>query len=131
VPIRTSDAGSGTGATGVKAAGVAENMLTIATVPLSYEDRLIPIFVGQFERLRLFALDPYDLVLSKLTRAREIDFEDAKGLVRSMNLDLGVIEGRYNEELRPYVTGSVAQHDLTLRLWLDAFHEERSGRTKG
>jgi hypothetical protein len=34
------------------------------------------------------------------------DFEDAKGLVRSMNLDLGVIEGRYNEERLAGIMGA-------------------------
>jgi hypothetical protein len=106
-------------------------VVTIATVPLLYEDRLIPIFAGQFEKLRLFVLDPYDLVLSKLPRALEIDFEDAKGLVRSMNLDLALIEHRYHEELRAYVTGPVERHDLTLKHWLEAFREERDRRTKG
>jgi hypothetical protein len=103
-------------------------IVTIAEVPLSYEDRLIPAFTGQFAQLRLFVLDPYDLVLSKMTRALDIDFEDAKALVRSMNLDLGVLERRYQEELRAYVIGAGARHDRTLKLWLEAFREERSGR---
>jgi DNA-binding NtrC family response regulator len=40
-------------------------VVTVASVPESYEDRLREIFPGLFQRLRLFVLDPYDLVLSK------------------------------------------------------------------
>jgi len=86
------------------------------------------IFNGQLQKLRLFVLDPYDLVLSKLTRNLDVDFEDAKHLVRSQNLDLDVLEARYNIELRPYVQGPVERHDLTMRLWLAAFREERHAK---
>jgi hypothetical protein len=33
----------------------------IATLPENYEDRLAEVFPVEFERLRLFALDPYDI----------------------------------------------------------------------
>jgi Nucleotidyltransferase of unknown function (DUF6036) len=37
----------------------------VAHVPENYEDRLIEMFPRAFKHLRLFALDPYDLALSK------------------------------------------------------------------
>jgi len=40
----------------------------IATIPDGFEDRLRRIFAEAFNHLRLFALDPYDLALSKLER---------------------------------------------------------------
>jgi hypothetical protein len=106
-------------------------IVTVATVPYSYEERLAQIFKGQFQKLRLFVLDPYDLVLSKLTRNVEVDFEDAKHLVRSQNLDLALLEARYKDELRPYVAGPLERHDLTMQLWLAALREERDTRNDG
>jgi hypothetical protein len=106
-------------------------IVTVASVPYSYEDRLTEIFPGHFERLRLFVLDPYDLALTKLTRNLDVDVEDVKHLVRSKHLDLGLLEARYRDELRPYVSGPVERHDLTLRLWLAAFREERGEGTDG
>jgi hypothetical protein len=83
------------------------------------------MFVGTFERLRLFVLDPYDLVLSKLSRNPEVDLEDAKYLVEAQNLDLGLFASRYHDELRPYVVGPVERHDRTLELWIEAIREAR------
>ena len=40
----------------------------VAKVPENYEDRLAEIFPKIFKHLRLLALDPYDLALSKLER---------------------------------------------------------------
>ena len=105
-------------------------IVTIPTVPYSYETRLTEIYSGRFERLRLFVLDPYDLALSKLTRALDVDTEDIKHLARSQQLDLAFLEARYTDELRPYVLGAVALHDQTLRMWLAAIREER-GETTG
>jgi len=38
----------------------------VAKVPENYEERLAEMFAGEFKRLRICALDPYDLALSKL-----------------------------------------------------------------
>jgi hypothetical protein len=104
-------------------------IVTVADLPYAHQDRVIPIFQDRFERLRLFVLDPIDLVLSKLTRNFDVDIEDAKHLVRSSNLDLDALEARYRDELRPYVTGPPERHDTTVKLWLAAFREERKQRT--
>ena len=106
-------------------------IVTVASVPYLYEERLTEIFRGEFQKLRLFVLDPYDLVLSKLTRNVEVDVEDVKHLVRSQKLHLARLEARYNEELRPYLTGPVERHDLTMQLWLATFREERGGQGGG
>lgn len=100
-------------------------MLLIASLPYLYEDRLVELFPGQFERLRLLVPDPHDLALSKLTRNLDVDFEDVKHLARSTRLDLGILEARYAAELRPYVSGPPQRHDQTLRLWIAALRDER------
>ena len=103
-------------------------VVTVASVPESYEDRLTQIFPELFRHLRLFVLDPYDLVLSKLTRNLDVDVEDVKHLARSKDLDLDLLEARYKAELRPIVVGPPESHDRTLRLWIEAINEERGGQ---
>lgn len=100
-------------------------IVTVASIPEDYESRLTEMFAGQFERLRLFVPDPYDLALSKLARNLDIDMEDVKHLARESRLDLDQLSERYRRELRPIVIGSPERHDSTLRLWIDAIREER------
>src|SRR5215207_9423936 len=51
--------------------GMYLDFVTIALVPEDDDQRLAEILLGAFKRLRLFALDPYDLALAKLVgRAR-------------------------------------------------------------
>lgn len=96
----------------------------VAHVPENYEDRLTEIFPGAFKHLRLFALDPYDLALSKLERNIQRDRDDVKHLARIIPLDLEVLKDRYQKELR-WQLGNPEREDLTLRLWTDAIEEER------
>ncbi len=103
-------------------------VVTVASITDDYERRVTAISPGLFERLRVFVLDPYDLVLSKLTRNIDVDVEDVKHLARSQNLDLDLLEARYKLELRPIVVGPPERHDLTLNLWIDAIREERGRR---
>lgn len=100
-------------------------VVTVATLPYQYADRLTEMFAASFERLRLFVPDPYDLALSKLSRNLELDLEDAKHLSNVTDFDLDVFEARYRQELRPYVTGPPERHDLTLKLWVAAIRETR------
>lgn len=97
----------------------------VAHVPENYEDRLTEIFPHSFQHLRLQALDPYDLALSKLERNIQRDRDDVKHLAKSVPLDLELLEDRYRKELR-WQLGNPDREDLTLRLWLEAIQEERS-----
>ena len=101
-------------------------LASVAAVPENYESRLIEVFTGQFKKLRIHVLDAYDLALSKLERNADIDIEDVKYLARALNLDVDVLEGRYQEELRPFLRGPVSRHDLTLTLWIEAIQDERA-----
>jgi hypothetical protein len=40
----------------------------VASIPYEYESRLIEMYPGTYRHIRLFALDPYDIALSKLCR---------------------------------------------------------------
>jgi hypothetical protein len=72
----------------------------VATVPLNYDDRLIELFPGTFKHLCLFALDPYDLALSKIERNTQRDRDDVKHLARTVPLDVNILRDRYQKELR-------------------------------
>ena len=99
-------------------------LVGVATVPDSYEERLTEIFLGRFKHLRLLALDPYDLALSKLERNTQRDRDDIKHLARTVPLDLNVLQERYQKELRPDL-GNPEREDLTLKLWMETIEEER------
>ena len=97
----------------------------VAKVPESYEERLTELFAGEFKHLRLCALDPYDLALSKLERNIQRDRDDVKHLARSIPLDLKILKERYDKELR-WQLGNPKREDLTLKLWIEMIEEERS-----
>jgi len=97
----------------------------VAHVPEDYEDRLTEIFPGTFQHLRLLALDPCDLALSKLERNIQRDRDDVLHLARTVPLDLEVLKDRYQKELR-WQLGNPEREDLTLQLWIAAIEEKRS-----
>ena len=96
-------------------------MVTVASVPESYEGRLRALYPGCWRHLRLFVLEAHDLALTKLERNFERDRSDVEHLARSGYLQASILQERYNEEMRPYVIGSVSWHDQTLRMWIEAF----------
>ena len=77
--------------------GVYLDVVAIAQVPEDYETRMTEMFPGTFEHLRLFALDPYDLALSKLERNIQRDRDDVRYLARTFPLDLAILHERYPE----------------------------------
>lgn len=107
-----------------KKSGIYLQVVGVAPVALNYEDRLTEMFPKTFNYLRLFALDPYDLALSKIERNTQRDRDDVKHLARIVPLDLTVLTDRYQRELRPDL-GNPEREDLTLRLWIEAIEEER------
>jgi len=93
----------------------------VASLPDSYAERLTQLLHGTFQRLRLFALDPHDLALSKLTRNSPIDREDVAQLARAVPLDPALLRTRYERELRPILIGDRQWHDQTLEMWIEAY----------
>jgi hypothetical protein len=55
----------------------------VASIPESYDERLTEILTGRFYNIRLLIPDPYDLVLSKLTRNVARDREDVEYLAKA------------------------------------------------
>ena len=101
------------------------NLVTVATAPESYEDRLRRVFADRFTRLRLFALDPYDLLLAKIERNQEVDRDDVRFMAGAAPIDTRVLRERYTRELRPLLANP-AREDLTLDLWTDIIEESQS-----
>jgi len=101
--------------------GVYLQHVPLTSVPESYEERLTGLFPGQFQHLHLFALDPYDLALSKLSRNTAVDREDVEYLARTIPLDPQVLQQRYHAELRPIMLGNLEDHDQTLEMWIEAY----------
>lgn len=101
--------------------------VTVATIPEDYEERLTEMFPGSFSHLRLLALDPYDIALSKLERNSQRDRDDVKFLAEKVPFDLEVLKKRYEKELRPNL-GNPRREDLTLQLWIEAITEQRGQR---
>jgi hypothetical protein len=97
----------------------------VAKVPENYDKRLTGMFAGAFKYLRICALDPYDLALSKLERNIQRDRDDVKHLARAIPLDLEILKERYAKELR-WQLGNPEREDLTLKLWIEMIEEDRS-----
>ena len=105
--------------------GVYLDVVGIATVPENYEERLTKINTDEFQNIKLFALDAYDIALAKIERNIQRDRDDVKHLARVKPFDIEVLKSRYENELRVYL-GNPDREDLTLKLWIDAIEEERA-----
>ncbi len=101
----------------------------VAKVPEDYEERLTVMFAGEFKHLRICALDPYDLALSKLERNIQRDRDDVKHLARAIPLDLKILKERYAKELR-WQLGNPEREDLTLELWIEMIEEDQSSTAR-
>jgi hypothetical protein len=108
--------------------GVYLDVVTVLEAyPEDYEQRLTELFPGAFNRLRLRALDPYDLVLTKLRNSPK-DREDVYHLADAVPLDIDILRSRY-DEMRPNL-GNPTREDLTLRLWTEAIEERRRAKRR-
>lgn len=105
--------------------GVYLDHVTVVTHPDEYESRLREMFSGVFRHLRLMALDPYDLALTKLERNFDRDRSDVRHLARTVPFDLNILRDRYMTELRPYLSNP-EHEDITLRLWIEDIEELRA-----
>lgn len=98
------------------------DIVTVATVPEDYEQRLADIPFGGFTHLRLKAFEKHDLVLAKLARNADHDRDDVKHLAMGPGLDCNILRERYQAELR-FQFGNPTQADLTMDLWMEMIAE--------
>ena len=93
----------------------------ISYYPEDYESRLTTLPLG-LKKLTLRVLEPYDLILSKLTRNSDKDMEDVRALVQKLNLKFDVLMGRFQTEM---TVPNRAWHEQTLNVvWKDYFGPE-------
>lgn len=77
---------------------------------------------GLLRHLRLFALEPHDLALTKLTRNADRNRADVTFLATAAPLDAALLRERYEREMRPYLSRP-EREDLTLELWFEIIAE--------
>lgn len=93
--------------------------VAIADLPEEYESRLQELSVN-LEKLKLWVLDPYDLLLAKVTRNSPKDQEDAKYLIAKLRLEFKTFDDRWKAEMAARVANR-ERHDLTMELWKEYF----------
>ncbi|MBS1849611.1 MAG: hypothetical protein JST79_01755 [Acidobacteria bacterium] len=93
----------------------------VGDYPEDYEERLTKMDVG-LKNLTLLALDPYDLLLSKITRNGQKDREHVRLLAQHLSLKFSILQQRFDVEMKPWLP-NLARHELTLQLWKEYFAE--------
>jgi Nucleotidyltransferase of unknown function (DUF6036) len=96
----------------------------VVDLPANYEERLADLSLGlRLSKLSLKVLEPYDLVLSKLTRNSPKDREDVKYLGAKLKMSFRTLYKRFTTEMKPWVANP-ERHNLTLNVvWRDYFNE--------
>jgi hypothetical protein len=103
------------------------DLVTIATIPDRYDERLHDMSTPGFRHLRLRAFERHDLILAKLARDNDRDREDLKRVATSAGLDPAVLKQRYYDEMR-YQSTNETRDDTTLELWLEILEELKGSR---
>ncbi len=96
------------------------HVVGVADYPDEYEKRLRELDLG-LKMLHLFVLDPYDLVLSKLTRNVGRDRDDVKALAQQHSLSFSVVSKRYEKEMEPWIPNADRHHLTLYEVWKDFF----------
>ena len=94
----------------------------VADPPEDYRSRLKAL-VTNLSKVRLWVLDPYDLLLTKLTRNSPKDREDAKYLIGKEKLEFSTFSARWEREMALWI-GNRERHDLTVQLWKEYFPQK-------
>lgn len=93
--------------------------VAVSDPPEDYQSRLTELDFG-LSKLSLKVFDPYDLVLSKLTRNSPKDREDVKAIATRAKLSFETLNKRFEDEMKPWLP-NLDRHRLTLRLWREYF----------
>jgi len=93
----------------------------VSDYPEGYKSRLIALSLG-LKKLTLLTFEPYDLLLSKLTRNSDKDMEDVRVLVQKLHLKFDVLLKRFETEM---AVSNRERHEQTLKVvWKDYFDPE-------
>ena len=70
--------------------------------------------IKTFEKIKLFTLSPYDIIISKLARGDERDFTDIKHIFEKENINLDKLTTRYKQTMKTSTVGQYKQKLLDL-----------------
>jgi Nucleotidyltransferase of unknown function (DUF6036) len=99
-------------------------LVGVGDYPENYESRLKTLELG-LGRLNLRVLEPYDLVLSKLTRNNPKDMQDVKSMAKKLNLEFDILRDRFSAEMS-WVPNR-ERHETTLNVvWKEYFASENA-----
>ena len=92
----------------------------IANYPVDYEERLVRAF-PLWPKVRLWALEPHDLALTKLERSNDRDIPYVMFLAQAGLITRVTLMSRFETELEPYIPERTpGWNRTTLRMWVDA-----------
>jgi hypothetical protein len=111
---------AGRGSTLATKMGLHLELVTVTDLPDEYESRLTPVLDGKLNMLTLLALDPYDILLSKLGRNSGKDRADVEYLAKHLLLKCGTLKQRFAKEMRPWIPDP-ERHELTIKLWCEDY----------
>jgi Nucleotidyltransferase of unknown function (DUF6036) len=89
-------------------------------LPENYEERLVNLNLG-LQNLSLKVLQPYDLVLSKLTRNNPKDREDVKYLAAKLRLNFRTLYARFTKEMKPWIANPERHEHILTWVWQEYF----------
>jgi len=96
----------------------------IVTMPLNFDERLVEV-PFEFETLRIFITDVYDLILSKMERNSPKDQADVQFLADKHKLRFSILRTRFDDEL-DFIPNR-DRHLNTLNFWREWFHDHDDG----
>ena len=103
-----------------KTRGVYVDYVRVANYAADYEDRLVRVF-PIWPNVRLWALEPHDLALTKLERSSDVDMNDVVFLARANLIQRDTLISRFETEWEPYVIGRTPTWNRsTLKIWIAA-----------
>ena len=92
----------------------------VSNYPDDYESRLVRVF-PVWPKVRLWALEPHDLALTKLERSNDRDIRDVMYLAQEGLIVRETLISRFETELEPYITGRTPTWNrTTLKMWVEA-----------
>lgn len=94
------------------------------TMPYHFDERLLEV-PFDFENIKIFVPDLYDLVLSKLERNSPKDQADVQFLAHKYKLRFSILRARFDHEL-DFIPNR-DRHVTTLNFWRDWFHDHDDG----
>ena len=94
--------------------------VTIVTYPEDYATRLKRMWPKfGLRNLKLYAMEPHDLALTKIERNSDVDRQDILDLAAAGLINPKTLRERYVKEFRPNLVSGEKKHDLTLDLWTE------------